>query len=68
MRSHVPAPINTVHTHPAAAIKPPMTVLLTPVVIAQPAQNPMPMLLTPLVLHTSALNPMAVLLKPLELL
>jgi len=41
MRSQVPAPISTVHVQPAAAGKLPITVLLTPVVNAHPAQYPM---------------------------
>ena len=39
-RSHVPAPINTVHTHPADANNEPITVLFTPVVILLPASGP----------------------------
>jgi hypothetical protein len=40
IRSQVPAPINTVHTHPAAAGNEPITVLFIPLVIALPASEP----------------------------
>jgi hypothetical protein len=44
-RSHVPAPSNRVHTHPAAAGNEPIIVLFTPVVIETPAFAPIAMLL-----------------------
>jgi hypothetical protein len=54
-RSHVPAPINNVHTHPAAAGNEPIIVLLVPVVIRHPLHNPRAMLLLPVVLLTNDL-------------
>ena len=57
IRSQVPAPINTVHIHPAAPGKLPITVFSLPVVIKQPALSPIPMLLQPVVLPESAPYP-----------
>ena len=45
IRSHVPAPINTVHTQAAAATNEPIIVLLIPVVNEHPALAPIAILL-----------------------
>ena len=57
MRSHVPAPSNSVQTQAAPAIKLPIIVLFLPVVIAHPAHNPIPILLEPVLFLASALYP-----------
>ena len=65
--SHVPAPINTVHTQAAPAGNWPITVLLAPVVIAHPAHVPIAMLLQPVVFAQSAAHPIATLTCPVVL-
>ena len=66
MRSHAPAPINTVHWQVAAAGIVPIIVLLLPVVTALPAQKPTKILLRPVVFPLPAQVPIAVLLSVLQ--
>ena len=61
IRSHVPAPINTVHTQAAAAVNEPIIVLLIPVVNALPASAPIAILLPVALLLNNEQHPIAML-------